>query len=113
MCSSDLNGQTRGAAAELASRLRAAKAGVVIGSGNAAAGLAPDIAVAVGADEEKIYFANPFAVTMTNNPAALPAKNDLRAFVDHMTEAELVRRKINFLLVRAHCHGEIRHQTSR
>ena len=89
-----VNGQTRGAAAELASRLRVAKAGVVIGSGNAAAGLAPDIAVAVGADEEKIYFANPFAVTMTNNPAALSAKNDLRAFVDHMTEAELVRRKI-------------------
>ena len=89
-----VNGQTRGAAAELAARLRTAKAGVVIGGTNSPAGLLPDIAVAVGADEEKIYFANPFAVTMTNNPAALPAKNDLRAFVDHMTEAELVRRKI-------------------
>ena len=89
-----VNGQTRGAAAELASRLRAAKVGMVIGGTNSSADLVPDIAVAVGADEEKIYFANPFAVTMTNNPTALSAKNDLRAFVDHMTEAELVRRKI-------------------
>ncbi len=88
-----VNSQTRGGAAELAVQLREDKLGVIIGSTNLAGRITPDIAVAVSAEDEKQFMANPFAATTTNGAPAVP-KNELLSFVDHMTEAELVRKRI-------------------
>jgi len=79
-------------AAELALHLRVAKLGVLIGSSNGTAPIAPDISVAVNAEDEKQFLANPFATPTTNG--APVAKAELLSFVDHMTEAELVRKRI-------------------
>lgn len=87
-----INGQTRGAASALAAQLRAAgPAVVVIGSANPAETIRPDIAVAVSADDEKKFLENPY---FTAPAAAFSATNDLLPFVDHMSEAELVRKKV-------------------
>lgn len=89
-----VNRQTRGAAAELALRLRSAKAGVVIGSTDLTGALSPDIAVKVSAADEKKFLTNPFALTTTNEAPSLAAKNELLPLIDHMSEAELVRKRI-------------------
>jgi len=89
-----VNGQTRGAAAELAGRLRAANAGILIGSANLPGILPTDILVKVAVEDEKRFQDNPFAVTATNELVSLSAKNELLPFVDHMSEAELVRKRI-------------------
>jgi hypothetical protein len=87
-----VNGQTRDGAEELAARLRAAGAGILIGSTNSPEKIFPDIAVNVSADDENKFLANPY-VTETNSPPGA-VKGDLLPLVDHMTEAELVHRKI-------------------
>ncbi|MDR3458033.1 MAG: hypothetical protein P4N60_11345 [Verrucomicrobiae bacterium] len=89
-----VNSQTHGAAAELAGRLRAANAGILIGSANLPGMTPTDILVKVGLEDEKKFQENPFAVTATNEPVSLSAKNELLPFVDHMSEAELVRKRI-------------------
>jgi len=97
-----VNGQTRGAAAALASELRAARASLIFES---VAGPAqtnrettalpqPDIVVAIGAEDERALMENPYAAPApddTNSPAAT---NNLLPFVDHTSEADLVRAKI-------------------
>ena len=88
-----VNGQTRGAAAALATELRASASAVLIGSTNSQI-LSPDIMVAVSLDEEKKFQDNPFfmvAATPAGNPSAT---NDLLAFIDHTSEADLVRKRI-------------------
>ena len=57
-----VNGKTRAAAADLALRLRAMKAGIVIGSTNASGKVPPDVTVTVGLDEEKEYQDNPLSL---------------------------------------------------
>jgi|SRR5665213_3103634 len=89
-----VDGETRGAAAELALDLRAAKAGIIIGSTNAPEKISPDIAVKVSADAEKDFLENPFAPPATNTVAGMSPTNDLMPFVDHVNEAQLVRDKI-------------------
>jgi len=89
-----VDGETRGAAAELALGLRAAKAGIVIGSTNSPGKISPDIAVNVSADAEKDFLEKPFAPPPTNTMAALSPTNDLMPYVDHVNEAQLVREKI-------------------
>ncbi len=89
-----VNGHTRGAAAELAAQLRAVKAGIVIGSTNVPGIISPDIAVAVSADDEKQFLENPFALPATNNVVSRSTTNDLLPFIDHTSEAELVRKRI-------------------
>jgi len=89
-----VNGQTRGAAAELAGKLRAANAGILIGSTNLPGITPTDILVKVGLEDEKKFQANPFALAATNELISLSAKNELLPFVDHMSEAELVRKRI-------------------
>lgn len=88
-----VNGQTRGAAAALATALREARAGLVFGS--EAAGLKPDIAVVVGAGEEKIYFADAYAVL--TNGVTLTATNlagrDTNRPQPRISEADLVRAR--------------------
>lgn len=89
-----VNSQTRGSAADLAATLRAEKTCLIISSTNPPPGIAADLIVTVGAAAEKIYQADPFAVIATNNPAGASGKAGMSVFVDHMTEAELVRRRI-------------------
>jgi len=89
-----VNGQTRGAAAALATRLRAAKAGILIGNTNTPGIVSADITVDVSAEDEKKFLADPFTAPATNNEASLAVQNDLLDIVDHMSEAELVHRKI-------------------
>ncbi len=90
-----VNSQTRGAAAALAAQLRASDSAIVIGSTNPPGEIAPDIAVAVSLDDEKKYQENPCAAPVTNSLGSLSATNNhLLAFVDHTSEAELVRKRI-------------------
>ena len=89
-----VNSQTRGAAAALAAHLRTARAGLVIGPTNAPGLVAPDIAVAVAAGDEKNYQASPFAAPASGKVNLLSGTNSLLPFIDHMSEAELVRKKI-------------------
>ena len=89
-----VNGQTRGAAAGLAARLQTTGTGLVIGSTNATGEFHLDIAVPTSAADDLIFQANPYAVTTAKTPAPVVATNALLSFVDHMSEADLVRRKI-------------------
>lgn len=89
-----VNGQTRGAAAALATRLRTADAGILIGSTNTPGIISADITVDVSAADEKKFLADPFAAPATNNEVPPAAQNELLEIVDHMSEAELVHRKI-------------------
>jgi hypothetical protein len=98
-----VNGQTRGAAVALAADLRDKRAGLVLGSTpepDASAGanlppLQPDIIVAVALDDERDFQQNPYGPPPQNDPhPAAAEKNDFLPFVDHTTEADLVRAKI-------------------
>ncbi len=90
-----VNSQTRGGAAATARELRAAGLGLLIGSTNAADAVVPDILVDVAVADERKYVENPFAnLTTTNAEPSATVKNQLAAFVDHTTEAELVRQRI-------------------
>jgi hypothetical protein len=89
-----VNSQTRGAAAALAAQLRAARAGIVIGSTNLPATLVPDITVAVAAADEQEFQGNPFHLTTAGKTNSLSESNHLPLFIDHMSEAELVRKQI-------------------
>jgi len=88
-----VNGQTHGAAADLAMKLRANGQAILIGDANTAGKIKPDITVNVTAEEEKRYLENPFAKPAdksTGNPSA----GDVLPFIDHTSEAELVRRHV-------------------
>ena len=88
-----INSETRGAAAALAKDLRAAHDGLVLGG--AAAELKPDIAVIVKTADEKQFLDNPYAASATGETNASAATNgNLATFIDHTTEADLVREKI-------------------
>jgi hypothetical protein len=87
-----VNGQTRGAAASLAADLRKAHDGLVFGG--AAADLKPDIAVMVGAEDEREFFKNPYAATARSAANVSPATNNFSPFIDHTSEADLVRARI-------------------
>ena len=87
-----VNGQTRGAAVTLATTLREARVGLVFGG--VAAAVKPDISVGENPADEKMFFENPYAEPATNEIAALPGTNDFLPWVDHTTEADLVRAKI-------------------
>jgi hypothetical protein len=88
-----INSETRGAAAALAKNLRAAHDGLVLGG--TAAGLKPDIAVIVKTGDEKQFLNNPYAASAIGETNASAATNgNLATFIDHTTEADLVREKI-------------------
>jgi hypothetical protein len=87
-----VNGGTRGAAVALATALRELRVGLVFGSGLAV--VKPDISVEENPADEKKFFENPYAAPVTNTVAALPGTNDFVAWVDHTSEADLVRAKI-------------------
>jgi hypothetical protein len=89
-----VNGQTRGAAATLAAQLRTSASAVLIGNTNSPVNLSPDIVVSVGADDEKKFQDNPFFKAAGSPTAGLSATNGLLAFVDHTSEADLVRKHV-------------------
>jgi hypothetical protein len=86
-----VNGKTRGAAAALVTVLRETRDGLVLGS--ATADLKPDIAVSVNIADEKQYLKNPYAALEQSETNAANT-NHYGAFIDHTTEADLVREKI-------------------
>jgi hypothetical protein len=87
-----VDGQTDDAATALAKQLRAASAGIVIGSPDSL--VQPDIAVASRAADDKIFLQNPYATIPTNPASTLSATNELLPYVDHTSEADLVRKRI-------------------
>lgn len=89
-----VNSQTRGAAAALAKALREERAGLILGG--AAAGVKPDIAVPVGADDERAYFADGYRdLAMTNAPvvAGMNPTNEGEIPWKRLSEADLVKAR--------------------
>ena len=86
-----VNGETRGAAAKLAEDLRGKRAGLVFGSSTE---VRPDIAVAVAIEDEKKYLENPYGTTSSDGTNSLGPTNTLLPFVDHTSEADLVRERL-------------------
>ena len=97
-----VNRETSGAAETLAAELRAARLGLIFGgagapaksNGEAAAPVRLDIVVALGPGDEHTFVNDPYstpAPSETNRPAAT---NNLLPFVDHTSEADLVRAKV-------------------
>jgi len=84
-----VNGETTGAAADFAKALRTAGAAIVIGS--ATAKITPDIAVTVTAADEVKLLANPYAILTPTNTMTT---NDWLPFIEHTSEADLVRQKV-------------------
>jgi hypothetical protein len=93
-----VNGGTRGEAVALAAILHEAHEGLIFGSatqGTKTAGpFLPDIVVAVGPEDERVLMENPYATPARNDTNSPAATNNLLPFVDHMSEADLVRAKI-------------------
>jgi hypothetical protein len=89
-----VNGQTRGTAATLAMDLRAAGNVILVGSDDFTGTTRPDIAVRVSAEDEKNYLANPFFNPAPAKAVSLSTTNELLPFVDHTSEADLVRQRV-------------------
>lgn len=87
-----VNAETRGAAAALAADLREARDGLVFGG--TTAGLKPDIAVTVKTEDEKKFLENPYAALAQGETNASATTNNFAPFIDHTSEADLVREKI-------------------
>jgi hypothetical protein len=87
-----VNGETRGAAAAWATALRTARAGLILGNSTE---IKPDIVVVVKAAGEKKFLENPYTTSAENETNVSAATNsDLATFIDHTSEADLVREKI-------------------
>lgn len=89
-----VNGETRGAAATLASQLRSGQKAILIGSTNPSGTVTPDIIVNVDEKAEKAYQTNPYADATTVNGNPPIATNNFLPFIDHTSEADLVRQHI-------------------
>jgi hypothetical protein len=87
-----INAETRGTAVNLASDLREAHAGLIFG--NPTKNLQPDISVSVNAGAEKDFLENPFGILAQNETNSSATTNNFLPFVDHTSEADLVREKI-------------------
>jgi len=118
-----VNGETRGAAEALAAALHQAGAGLIIGSPTAGATTAfrefplsngerlrvaaapvssggsmisrvqPDIAVTVTTGDERVFFDNPYQTIATASTNSSPASTNFLPYVDHTSEADLVRQR--------------------
>jgi Peptidase family S41 len=117
-----INGETSGAAETLAAALRKADGGLLIGSATAggpgnfkeftlsdgerlrietqangagSSGLQPDIAVNVSEADERAFMKNPYGTVAQNETNSNSSEtSSLLPFIDHMSEADLVREKI-------------------
>jgi hypothetical protein len=72
--------------------LRVAGDGLVFGG--AAAALTPDIPVKVKIADEKKYLENPYAALAQSETNSNMGTNNYSPFIDHTSEADLVREKI-------------------
>jgi hypothetical protein len=88
-----VNGETRDSAAALAIQLRSHADAVLIGTTNSSDGLLPDIIVSESTDDERKFQDNPYSKTAATPVPGLSGTN-LMAFVDHTSEADLVRKRI-------------------
>jgi hypothetical protein len=87
-----VNDQTRGAAATLATTLQTACDGLILG---AAVELKPGITVTVSAADERSYLKNPYETPAPNKAnVSSAATNNMLPFIDHTSEAELVRKQV-------------------
>ena len=75
-------------------QLRIATSPVKLGNGAAISHVSPDIAVSVNPDDERAYMKNPYASLVQNDTPPTIATNDFLPFVDHTSEADLVREKL-------------------
>jgi hypothetical protein len=94
-----VNGETRGEAVALAAILRQAHRGLVLGNATQAikftgGPLQPDIVANNAIADEKTFLENPYAVAAPGDTNSAPSTNNLLPFVDHTSEADLVRAKI-------------------
>ena len=87
-----VNRQTRGAAGQFAAQLQAAGIGIVIGGTNGT--ILPDITLSVNPAQEKAFQDNPYFTATTHQTGMLSGTNALLSLVDHMSEAELVSKRI-------------------
>jgi len=90
-----VDGQTCGAAAAWAANLRKTGGGILVGSTNFNnSQIRPDIFVSVSGDDEKNFLSDPFYnPAPVKNPAS-SATNEFLPFVDHTSEADLVRQRV-------------------
>jgi hypothetical protein len=86
-----VNDETRGAAENLATDLRTARAGLIFGGSTE---IKPDIAVTVKTEDEKKFLENPYASLSQSETNSSAGTNDFSTFIDHTSEADLVRAKI-------------------
>jgi hypothetical protein len=86
-----VNDDTQGAAAKLAADLHEARAGLMFGNSTE---VKPDIAVAVKIADEKKFLENPYVSLTPGETNSTATTNEFLPFVDHTSEADLVRQKI-------------------
>jgi hypothetical protein len=86
-----VDGDTRNAARKLALAVRDAQAGLIFGT--ATPDLQPDIAVTMKPADEVVFLNNPYALPSTNSAADETTSNFV-PYIDHTSEADLVRQKI-------------------
>ena len=89
-----VNQATRGPAAALASELRLAGSGVLVGCNEFGGKARPDILVAVPSEDESRFLADPCFVASDLKIPSLAAAREMLPFVDHTSEADLVRRRL-------------------
>jgi hypothetical protein len=74
--------------------LRIATNPVKLGDGTVISHVSPDIAVTISPDDERAYLKNPYVALAQNDTSPTVATNDFLPFVDHTSEADLVREKL-------------------
>jgi hypothetical protein len=86
-----VNDATHGAAAKLAANLHDARAGLIFGSSTE---VKPDVMVEVKIEDEKNFLKNPYEMLAASPTNAVARTNHFLSFVDHISEADLVRAKV-------------------
>jgi hypothetical protein len=97
-----VNRETSGAAETLAADLRLARLGLIFDStagtaksnSESTTSLQPDIIVTIGPEDERAFMNNPYALPKQSETNLPTATNNLLPYVDHTSEADLVRAKI-------------------
>lgn len=91
-----VNGQTRGAAAAWAADLRKTGGGILVGGTNSLGSqIKPDVLVSVSGEDERKFLADPFYnPIVAAKSSGLTPTNDFLPFVDHTSEADLVRKHV-------------------
>jgi Peptidase family S41 len=75
--------------------LRIAANPVKLGDGAVISRVLPDITVTVSLDDERAFLKNPYGTLAQNGNSSAVGTNDFLSFVDHTSEADLVRQKLD------------------